>query len=131
MRIWQGYGSEHSAKLVMIGKFKEPSSAREALEAIESITAQAGKEYNEGILDDDSTSYSQEMLGVMQKYKIFGISPDDLSQFCQDVRIEQNGNNLHITTDETDVSAFMMALIMKSAKVEIFSKHDFPDEDQE
>lgn len=30
MKIWQGYGSEHSMNLVMIGHFKSPKDATHA-----------------------------------------------------------------------------------------------------
>ena len=38
MKIWQGYGSEHSMNLVMIGHFKDAGSAVKAKELIDSFT---------------------------------------------------------------------------------------------
>jgi hypothetical protein len=38
MKTWNSYGSEHSANLVMIGKFKNAASAEKAKEAIDLIT---------------------------------------------------------------------------------------------
>lgn len=38
MKIWQGFGSEHSMNLVMIGHFEDARSARGAKEAIDLFT---------------------------------------------------------------------------------------------
>src|SRR6266481_7179904 len=40
MKIWYGYGSEHSMRLVMIGHFREVTDAERAKEAIDRLTAQ-------------------------------------------------------------------------------------------
>jgi len=37
MKIWNSYGSEHSAKLVMIGHFKDVASAESAKKLIDEI----------------------------------------------------------------------------------------------
>ena len=37
MKIWTGYGSEHSANLVMLGKFKTPEDATNFLAELEKL----------------------------------------------------------------------------------------------
>ena len=38
MKIWQGYGSDHSMNLVMIGHFKNPKDAEETQKLIEQLS---------------------------------------------------------------------------------------------
>jgi hypothetical protein len=38
MRIWYGYGSEHSMNLVMIGRFKSAVDAEKTKEIIDQLT---------------------------------------------------------------------------------------------
>ena len=37
MRIWYGFGSEHSANLMMIGRFKTSEDAKEAILVLERL----------------------------------------------------------------------------------------------
>ncbi len=128
MKIWQNYGSEHSANLVMIGRFKEVSDAKKAAETIETIKdylRTATEDYNE-----DSDRYSDGMLALLQKLR-FHPSPSELQQFQLDIRVEQKSNSLVITTDETEISAFLRLLIDNGAKVKVYSADKYPDEKDE
>jgi hypothetical protein len=44
MKIWKGYGSEHSMNLVMIGHFKEACDAREAKRLIDQLIERVARE---------------------------------------------------------------------------------------
>jgi len=37
------------------------------------------------------------------------------------------GDKIILTTEESEVSAFFKLMIIKGAKVEIYSAHDYPD----
>jgi hypothetical protein len=50
MKIWNGYGSEHSANLIMIGTFKEIKDAKEAFRKIDILKDQVDKDQNSGKL---------------------------------------------------------------------------------
>ncbi len=130
MKIWEGYGSEHSNNLIMIGKFKEVKEAKEALQKIEKIKDQVQKENQSGsiIVGGITDRYSDEMLKLFKELEIHNLGPSDLEQFAFDISIEQKENELILTTDEIDVAAFFKILILEGAKVEIFSRHDYPEE---
>jgi hypothetical protein len=128
MKIWHCYGSEHSMNLVMIGSFKQVVDAKEAKTLIDELAVQVGKEPMRSYDDDPSEArFSKEMLALLSNAKLHTIVPAELEQFIYDVHAEQKGNTLVLTTDESEVSAFLKLLIEKGAKVEVYSRHDYPD----
>ena len=44
MKIWNGYGSEHSMNLVLIGRFKRAQDAEKVEKDIEKLSVQASKD---------------------------------------------------------------------------------------
>lgn len=44
MKIWNGYGSEHSMNLVLIGKFKQEQDAEKVEKDIKTLSTQAEKD---------------------------------------------------------------------------------------
>jgi Family of unknown function (DUF6375) len=62
---------------------------------------------------------------------LYSIGPPELEQFNYDVHVEQKANTLILTTDESEVSAFLKLLIERGAKVEVYSAHDYPDSKNE
>jgi hypothetical protein len=124
MKIWNSYGSEHSANLVMIGRFKDAASAKEAKAIIDEITHFMMN------TDDDyeqADSFSDAALDLLRKVKFYSIRATELAQFTYDVRSEVKKDQVVITTDELDVSAFFKLLIDQGARVEVYSAHDYPD----
>ena len=124
MKIWNSYGSEHSANLVMIGKFKDAASAKEAIAIIEKIT-----EFMANTDDDheDADNYSDAALDFLKTVKFYSVRPAELAQFRYDINSERKNDQIVITTDELDVSAFLKLLIDKGARVEVYSAHDYPN----
>jgi hypothetical protein len=129
MKIWYQYGSEHSANLVMIGHFESVANAMRAKEIIDALTKQVREEESSGsmTIGHPSERYSDTMLDLLGKLNINTIGSSELEQFVYDVRIEAQGNNLILTTDEVDVSAFLKVMFDKGARVEVYSAHDYPD----
>jgi len=124
MKVWNSYGSEHSANLVMIGKFKDVGSAEKAKAAIDEITAFMR------VRDEDSRDadhYSDGVLAVLRKVEFHSCAPMELEQFTYDMSAELKGDQIVITTDEPDISAFLKLLIEKGARVEVYSSNDYPD----
>jgi hypothetical protein len=50
-----------------------------------------------------------------------------LAQFRYDINSERKNDQIVITTDELEVSAFLKLLIDKGARVEMYSAHDYPN----
>lgn len=130
MFVWNGYGSEHSMNLVMIGRFKEVRDAEKAKELIDQISEQVGKEFisftNEA--PPNEHRFSEDMAEILRVSKLYSIGPAELEQFARDVTVSVNGNEVLLRTDESDVSAFLKVLIDKGARVEVYSAHEYPED---
>jgi hypothetical protein len=124
MKIWNSYGSEHSANLVMIGKFKDAASAEKAKEIIDEITdfiSSSGDNY------ENAARYPDGIMKLLERVGFHSIAPAELDQFRYDIRSELKGDKVVITTDEVEISAFLKLLVDKGARVEVYSAHDYPD----
>lgn len=129
MKIWNGYGSEHSMDLVMIGSFKRVDDATEVKDLIGELVEQVSKEPMRSYDDDPKEArFSKEMLDFFVKTNLSTIGSSELDQFHYDVSVEQKGNKLIFKTEESDISGFLKLLIEKGAKVEVFSGHDYPED---
>ncbi len=122
MKIWNSYGSEHSANMVMIGQFKNIQDAEDAQSAIDRI--------KQLLIDDhvnyeDSERFSRPMLDLLMDLKVHSLNPREIEQLNYDVRTELKGDKIVITTDESDISAFLKILLDYAAKVEVYSGHDY------
>lgn len=124
MKIWNSYGSEHSANLVMIGSFKDVASAKRAEEIIDRIV-----EFMTDSEDDheDADRYSDEALALLSSLNTASLRPAELAQFRYDVSSKREKDRIVITTDEYDVSGFLKILIDAGARVEVYSAHIYPD----
>lgn len=122
MKFWNSYGSEHSANLVMIGKFNTKVDAEQAFEAIDKIKEHLTKtqERYEG-----EERFSKPMLELLMGLKVHSLQPWELDQFNFDVRTQLKDDKIVVTTDESDFSGFLKLLIEYSAKVEVYSAHDY------
>lgn len=131
MKVWQGYGTEHSMNLVMIGRFDEATEAETALDVIKQAIAVVQTEENEGrlVVGDPVDRYSDEMLRAVSELRMHNIGPRELEQFLYDVTVERHGDRIVFRTDEVEVQAFVKLLLTHGAKVEMFSAHDYPGDD--
>jgi hypothetical protein len=129
MKIWFGYSSEHSSNLVMIGRFKEVGKATKAKEIIEKLIEQVRADEQAGLikLGERADRYTDDMLDVLQKVEVHSIAPAELEQFAYDLTIKVKNNELVLTTEEIDVSAFLKILLDNGARVEVYSAHNYPN----
>ncbi len=129
MKIWYQHGSEHSANLVMIGHFENVADATKAREIIDALTKQVLKEETSGTrtIGQPSERYDDAMLDLLAKLNIMSIGPSELEQFAYEVNIKEQGNDLVLTTEELDISAFLKVMFLQGARVEVYSAHDYPD----
>lgn len=124
MKVWRGYGSEHSMNLVMIGKFKDVDDAKKTKKIIDQLTEKLTDKIEVGSTRD---RYSDDTLALLKEVNIYTLRPLELEQFLYETRIKVEGDKLILTTDESEVSAFIKLMIDRGAKIEIFSAHDYPD----
>jgi len=126
MKLWTSYGAEHSLNLVIIGKFKEVVEAEEFESLVSSLTEFL---MNDSDFDVGSDRYGSEMLNYLEKKNLFCLSPQQLGQLLYDMHVEREGNKIIISSDD-DLNALTSLLIHEGAKVEVFSAHDYPNEEQ-
>ncbi|MDZ8226885.1 DUF6375 family protein [Nostoc sp. ChiVER01] len=124
MKIWGGYGSEHSMNLVMIGQFKSIDDARKTKQTIDQLTEKLADKIEVGRTQN---RFEDEVFALLKDANIYTLGPLELEQFLYDVSTRIEEDKLILTTDESEVSAFMKLMIDRGAKIEIFSAHDYPD----
>ncbi|MGW0955644.1 DUF6375 family protein [Streptomyces sp. NPDC002545] len=128
MKVWYGYGTEHSMNLVMIGRFKDTATAERAHAVIKQLTTalQAEEEAGRLTVGEPNDRYSDEVLKLLSDLNIHSIGPRELEQFLYDLTMRRDGDSIVVTTDETDVQALLKVLIDKGARIEVYSAHDHP-----
>jgi hypothetical protein len=131
MKIWCGYGSEHSANLVIIGKFKSERDAQSVKTLISEMTRIARDEQGRGHLDvgNPPERYPEEMLEIIkQQDGTSMVSKENLLDLLYDYNMKLDGDRLIIETEETSIEAFVMAMLSSGAKIETYSAHEHPGE---
>ncbi|MBU4533436.1 MAG: hypothetical protein KJ650_07410 [Firmicutes bacterium] len=131
MKVWYGYGSEHSANLVMIGRFIDAADAAKTEQVIEQLTEQVSDDVKAKLMEIGflADRFTDNLLKLLGEVRVHSLGPAELEQFAYDVNVKRENNQLVITTDEIDVSAFLKVLVDKGARVEVYSAHDYPDTD--
>jgi Family of unknown function (DUF6375) len=124
MKIWNSFGSEHSANLVMIGKFKDAASAEKAKEVIDKIS--------DFVLNSDeqftgAERFSKQALELLRTVNFYSVSPAEFEQFRYEVMPTLEGDKLILRTDDVEISAVLKIMIENGARVEVYSAHTYPD----
>ena len=65
-------------------------------------------------------------MELLREANCYILSPSELEQFSYDARTHVEGDKIILETDESEVSAFFKLMILKGAKVEIYSAHEYP-----
>ena len=129
MKLWYGYGSEHSMDLVMIGRFEDARDAARMKDLIQRITERVNADAATGVIRSDGSTdrFSDSMIEFLYREKVYHVGPAELEQFAYDVSVTVDGNAIVVRTDECDISAFLKLLIDNKARVEVFSAHHYPE----
>ena len=128
MKVWSEYGSEHSANLVMIGTFKDVSKTEEVMKIIDELKDRVREDERTGLLKigEYPSRFTDNILDLLGKLNVGSLSPIEVEQFAYDFSIEAKKNQIILTSEEYDVSAFFKLMLDKGARVEIYSAHDYP-----
>lgn len=126
MKVWYEHGSEHSANLVMIGHFEDASEAAKVKEIIDALSKQVAEEQHRGtlVIGSPSERYGKEMLDLLARLDIASIGPRELEQFAYEVTTKVVGDQVVVTTEELDISAFLKVMFLRGARIEVYSAHD-------
>jgi hypothetical protein len=132
VKVWFGYGSEHSANLVMIGHFADATQAKAVAATIERIEHYVRDELNAGRMElgrEGGYRFTDQLLALLEEIKLYSIGPVDIENFAYEYSITVKGSDVILKTDEVDVSGFLKVMIDGGAKVEVYSAHNYPDEE--
>ena len=124
MKIWNGYGSEHSMNLVMIGCFKNAEDAKKTQLLIEQLSDGLKDKIDVGTVKD---RFDDAVSNILREANCYILSPSELEHFLYPTNIHVEEDKIILTTDEIEVSAFFKLMIKNGAKVEVYSAHDYPD----
>jgi hypothetical protein len=129
VKIWYGHGSEHSMNLVMIGHFKDAGTAAAAKEAIDQLTEFVMAESQAGEIEigGHTDRFPKKLQDLLYELKIYDVAPVELEQFGYEFGVKIDEDKVVLTTDESDVSAFLKVLVDRGARVEVYSAHHYPD----
>jgi hypothetical protein len=108
----------------MIGKFKHTDDAEKAKEIIDQLTEKLTDKIEVGRFRN---RFEDDVLDILKNADIYTLGRSELEQFLYDINTRVEDDKLILTTDESDISAFIKLMIDQGAKVEIFSAHDYPD----
>ncbi|WP_406360791.1 DUF6375 family protein [Streptomyces sp. NBC_00715] len=128
MRIWNGYGSEHSMDLVLIGRFQTVTGAKAAEERMEALKALAEDAWSDDDWQSPGERMPRELGEALAEMKLYDMGRYDVDVFALDHTVTRIGETVRIWTDESDVQGFLKALLHYGAKIEIFSRYEW-DED--
>ena len=134
MKVWRGYGSEHSASIVMIGEFKSVEEAESVYALIEELSGQASDDYSDDIISDWSKNerYSDKTEDRIRQRSLHYLSPSDIADFAlNQPNIEKKGKELHFWTDDVEIGGFIKLMVNKGAKVQVYSAHNYPGDEEE
>lgn len=124
MKIWYGYGSEHSANLVLIGHFDSADKAQAALELLNEAAAVARADDDDGLLQPGRREFSERQMELFRR-KSLSVNYGDPEQFLSDYNARRVGNQVVITTEENDINAFLKVLLHEGGKIEVYSAHNY------
>jgi hypothetical protein len=125
MKVWIGYGSEHSANLVIIGKFASGKKANAALALLNEATRIAREDEAAGRLKagELTTKFTDAQMKLCEKTN-FSVNFGDPEQLLYDFDSKVEADKVVITTDEMEINVFLKILIHEGAKVEVYSAHE-------
>ncbi len=128
MKIWNGYGSEHSANLVVIGQFENAQDAAKAKQMVDWLIEQVRRDIDARLLavGEPMDSYTDGMRELLHRLNVYTVGPGEAEQFSYDVNVELKDDRVVMTTDEYDVSAFLKLMLSEGARVEVYSAHNYP-----
>ena len=113
----------------MIGHFADARAAADAGEAIDRLKKYVENESQGGEIEigGHTERYPTKLFELLKELKIFDVSPLEVEQFGYEFSAEVKGGKVVLTTDESDVSAFLKIFIDCGARVEVYSAHQYPD----
>lgn len=130
MKIWVEYGSEHSARLRLIGHFKTPEDADRAHRQLQSLCELVADTYDHDRFDDNPMALylDRTLCETLAGLGCYHFSPEDIASLIGEHQMDRRGNDLRVWTNEFAVSGLIKFMIDRPVRVELYSEHHFPEE---
>jgi hypothetical protein len=128
MKVWKGYGTEHSANLVIVGTFKTVNDATQASKIIMELTDIVRQDEEDGFIRAGNipAKFSERIMSFVERTDFAMMNHEDPEALLYDFDITQDGNKISIHTEEQKYQIILNMMLSKGAKIEIFSAHDYP-----
>jgi hypothetical protein len=127
MKIWVGHGSEHSARLVLVGKFRAAESARLTEERIKALVELADKQ-PELNWEQSEEWYDEATREALEGLRLWQLGPSDLDNFRYDHGVSRDGERIEISTEEYEIQGLIKVLVLAGARIEIYSRREWNDD---
>jgi hypothetical protein len=114
----------------MIGEFKTEEDANRAYELINQLREAANSDQREEIVRyfERNERFSKDTEQLLRKHQLHDISPDDIADLAfVDMHIKLSQTKIHCQTDDTDLGGFIKLMVDQGAKVQVYSAHEYPD----
>lgn len=121
MKAWFGYGTEHSANLVIVGHFKTVDDAKDAESLINEWTELA----REHEPPHNETSFGDEFLEFFKERNFAWANHGDAHALIYEFDINRDEETVVVTTEESEIAPFLKAMLHKGARIETYSAHDY------
>ena len=125
MKLWNGYGSEHSANMVLIGTFESADKAEEAVKLLEEVTeiARADEAAGRLVAGQVPKDFSDGIMDLYRRTQL-NLNYGDPEELLYDYDATREADKVVITTDELLLSAFIKVMLHGGAKIELYSRHE-------
>lgn len=131
VKIWNGFGSEHSMNLVMIGHFQTVTEAVAAEQAFAVLKDLAEEPWSDDNWSASDERMPDEMADALRGMKLYEMGRFDVDNFAFDHTVERIQDKIQIWTDEYDIQGFLKLLLHHGGKVEVFSRHQWDENGQQ
>lgn len=127
MKVWVGHGSEHSARLILVGQFRDAERARLTEERIKALAELALKQ-PEPNWEQSEDWYDQATREALDGLRLWQLGPSDLDNFRYDHGVSRDGERIEISTEEYEIQGLIKVLVLAGARIEIHSRSEWNDD---
>lgn len=132
MKLWYGYSSEHSSRIKLIGRFKTSAAGKEFEESLNQMRELVVENYDECLNNVDK--FPRHILDLLFHGAIKNtqtLAAHDLLDFGNEMSVDLKDKEIVISSDECNWAGVIKMLIEAGAKIEMFSEHDYPVQDED
>src|SRR5688572_8562883 len=115
MKIWVGHGSEHSARLILVGHFRDEGRARLTEERIKALDELALKQ-PEPDWEHREEWYDEPTREALDSIRLWQIGPADLENFRYEHGVARDGDRIEISTEEYEIQGLIKVLVLAGAR---------------